>query len=408
MSTSRILQLAQLISSQTAVIDAHLQSKGLPQPSFDQDGPTEPIQEATEDVTQARTDVIEATIELRQLLQGPMQLLLPQSNLSPIVAVHRFKIASLVPINSTISFGELAVKCSLREPDLKRIIRYTAVYHRVFQEPKKGFVAHTAASKLLVENPRASSLMGLTFDECWPAHNRAVDAMAQRSEEPNVSGYALANNTTLNTFQFFSKNPSRAQKFANAMSTTSQTSLDGLSSNFPCTVVDVGGSQGHVSVDLSRKFPNLHFIVEDLPEVVEGGTEKLPKDVRGRVEFKAHDMFTEQPVHGAEVYLLRYVLHDWTDKYSIEILRKLVPSLKAGAKIVIQEYLLPEPGTMTISQERNMRAMDAIMLSLFNSREREASEWKELFTAADPRFKSFTVNRIKGGSAGVVYVEWTP
>ena len=82
MSTSRIIQLAKIISSQTSLIDQHLQSNHLPEPSFHQDGPTEPIQKETPDIQRAKTDVIEATIELRQLLEGPMKLVLPEVCLS--------------------------------------------------------------------------------------------------------------------------------------------------------------------------------------------------------------------------------------------------------------------------------------------------------------------------------------
>jgi hypothetical protein len=39
--------------------------------------------------------------------------------------------------------------------------------------------------------------------------------------------------------------------------------------------------------------------------------------------------------------------------------------------------------------------MDATMLSLFNSREREEADWKALFTLADKRFTSLTASRIK-------------
>jgi hypothetical protein len=41
-------------------------------------GPTEPVQKATTEVDKAKKDVIEATIELRHLLEGPMKLLLPE------------------------------------------------------------------------------------------------------------------------------------------------------------------------------------------------------------------------------------------------------------------------------------------------------------------------------------------
>lgn len=100
-----------------------------------------------------------------------MQNLL-QSNFSPLAAIYRFKIASFVPLNGSISFSDLAAKCGLLEHDLRRIIRYSVVYHRVFCEPEKGFVAHTAASTLLAENGMIGDLMGLTFEECWPAHGK--------------------------------------------------------------------------------------------------------------------------------------------------------------------------------------------------------------------------------------------
>lgn len=51
--------------------------------------------------------------------------------------------------------------------------------------------------------------------------------------------------------------------------------------------------------------------------------------------------------------------------------------------------------------------MDAIMMSLFNSREREAEEWEDLFKQVDERFGNVIVNRIgKNGSTGVISTEW--
>ncbi|QGA21491.1 hypothetical protein EYB26_009202 [Talaromyces marneffei] len=423
MSTSRITQLAQIICSQASIINQHLQSNHLPEPSFDQDGPTVPIQNETLSIQKAKTDVIEATIELRQLLEGPMKLVLPESNFTPLVAVHRFKIASHVPLNGTISFSELATKCGLLEHDLKRIIRYTVIHHRVFVEPKKGFVAHTAASRLIAENPIAGHLMGLTFDECWPAHNHAVEAISHKSASANISGYAIANNTgPLNTFQYLSEHKERATRFAFAMATTSKASLDALSTDFPWSdlsttsgsvVVDVGGSKGHVSLHLARIYPHLKFIVQDLPEVIDGAADQLLSSeanndaLKGRIEFVPHDMFEEQPVKNADIYLFRYVLHDWGDKYCIDVIRNLIPALKRGAKIVIQDHVLPEPGTMGLLQEMQMRSMDAIMMSLFNSREREADEWRDLFSQADEKFGNVMVHRIgENGSSGIISAEW--
>jgi trans-aconitate methyltransferase len=132
-------------------------------------------------------------------------------------------------------------------------------------------------------------------------------------------------------------------------------------------VVDVGGSQGHVSLALARKFKNLSLVVQDMERVVENMT--VPEDLQGRLRFMAHDLFAPQPVKGADVYYLRWVLHNWSDKYCVLMLRALVPALKPGAKVIIQESLMPEPGTIALWKEKNLRS------------ERNNPEW--FWTCAD-------------------------
>lgn len=51
--------------------------------------------------------------------------------------------------------------------------------------------------------------------------------------------------------------------------------------------------------------------------------------------------------------------------------------------------------------------MDAIVMSLFNSRERDEADWKSLFDTADQRFGSFVARRIKENpSTGIIVAEW--
>lgn len=51
--------------------------------------------------------------------------------------------------------------------------------------------------------------------------------------------------------------------------------------------------------------------------------------------------------------------------------------------------------------------MDAIMLSLFNSRERDEDDWRELFALADNRFTGYKATRIKENmSTGIMVAEW--
>lgn len=121
------------------------------------------------------------------------------------------------------------------------------------------------------------------------------------------------------------------------------------------TVVDVGGSHGAVSIELARRFPSLRFVVQDRDEVIAESSSMVPEDVADRVTFMAYDFFTEQLVKNADVYFFRWIFHNWSDKYCVKIIRALIPALKPGAWLLIQEILLPEPGTMSCYQERKMR-----------------------------------------------------
>ena len=121
------------------------------------------------------------------------------------------------------------------------------------------------------------------------------------------------------------------------------------------TVVDVGGSHGSLSIAIAQRFPTLRCIVQDKPEVVSLGQESLPAHLSGRVSFMGHDFFAAQPVKDADIYILRWILHDWSDKYATRILQQLTPALKSGARILIIEQVLPEPGTMSKYQEKSIR-----------------------------------------------------
>ena len=169
---ARILELATQISKDTGKVNDYLVSKGLPQPSFGIDGPTNLSLESPE-AEAARLNAIGASMELADLLQGPVSCLRPAINASSLEAIYRWNIPSKVPLDGgQISFSALAEECSMYEPNLRRILRYAILYHRVFQEPRPGFVTHSAASALLVKDPATFDALGMMYDESWQAFAR--------------------------------------------------------------------------------------------------------------------------------------------------------------------------------------------------------------------------------------------
>lgn len=120
------------------------------------------------------------------------------------------------------------------------------------------------------------------------------------------------------------------------------------------SVVDLGGANGHASIALASKYKNLRFEVQDLPSVIEAAKVEVPTDLEGRVTMKAHDFKQPQPTQ-ADVYLLRQILHDWPDFECVKILQALVPSLKPGARVLINDHLVLPPGAVSPLYERHIR-----------------------------------------------------
>lgn len=396
MASTRIADLAAQIQENTAKVDQYLREKSLPSPSFDVDGPVD-FNIEDEDIQEAREKALESSLELHQLLLGPAMCLRPvvciqklqasrlsltvsslQLNGVSLQAIYKYDIASHVPIRGEISFPNLATKCGLSETNLRRIVRFAIAYHRVFQEPRKGHVSHSAASRKLAEDANTKACLGYMFDEVWQSFAHTVEAMEKfRSDEPNKSGWSLSQRTDMPVWEYYASHPDMAKRFAGSMSALSDgigLSPSFLSKSYPWSsiphhannnnnnnstkqgiVVDVGGSRGNISIALAQTHPHLHFIVQELPDMIRGAQDAVPADVADRVEFMPHDFFLPQPVEAADVYLFRNIFHNWSDAHVVKILRATIPALKAGARVVANDYLIPEPMTMSPSKEREIR-----------------------------------------------------
>lgn len=119
-------------------------------------------------------------------------------------------------------------------------------------------------------------------------------------------------------------------------------------------VVDVGGGQGHIAIDLASRFGDLEFVVQDMGKMIENAEARLTPEVEGRVRFMEHDLFALQTV-SADVLFFRWVFHNWSDKYCIDILRAQIPALRPGVQILIQDGCMPEPGTVPLWREKYLR-----------------------------------------------------
>ena len=190
-----------------------------------------------------------------------------------------------------------------------------------------------------------------------------------------LQGFNLAHGTSLTFFDAVAMDPSRQQRYSQAMSWLN--AGPGLEpkyvlDNYPwhtlgeATVVDIGGAYGHVSIALSQRFPALTCIVQDQPEVVATGQSLLAQSglSNSQVSFMEHDFFTEQPLREVDIFYLRTVLHDWSDVHAIRILRALIPALKPSSRILINEQIIPESSTTSSYLQKHFRYGNSLRMLL--------------------------------------------
>jgi hypothetical protein len=308
-------------------------------------------------------------------------------------AVIRYDIARSFPTDSTITIPEIAEKSGLNVDDVQRIIRH-ALTQGLFREPRSGAIAHSATTQAIVKVPYDADWLAAALQRMGTVSGHVVDAMQKwpGSQEPTQAAYNMAYDTDLPFFVHLSQDETKFKQFTSAMTFFTSTpamkpyiAVDGFdwAQHVSDTIVDVGGSHGVVALKLAEKYPEMKIVVQDRPEVVASAPQKPEL---GHVEFRAHDFFRMQPIKGADVYFYRWILHDWSDKYCVLILRCLIPALKKGAKVILMDSIVPEPGTLTPFQEKPIRAFDIMMKCLFNGKERTEGDWMKLVREANEKF----------------------
>ncbi|GAB1191677.1 hypothetical protein APSETT444_000859 [Aspergillus pseudonomiae] len=412
MESTRLLELAATITTAVNAIHSHLTDQNLPYPSFEPGAPTA----LPEELASSQNALIDAISEISDLVIGPVDAMTSGSsqNYVSLSVIRRFNIANSFVPGEERTFAQISADTGLSRSMVKRILRHAMTF-RVFKEPREGVVAHTARSALL-RSQEAVDFIAVGLEEMDPAALRAAEALQKwpGSEEPNHTGFALVNRTDIPTYKVLEGDPARAARFANTMSImTNGKGFDvshvvngyDWSALNSATVVDIGGSRGHIAQAVASRFPSLSFVVQDLPSTVANAAADLPPQLVGRVSFMPHDFFNDQPVV-ADAYFLRWILHNWPDKYCVKILRALIPALRPGARIIINEICVPQPGCIPLWREKQLRTMDMGMMTLFNAQERDADEWRDLLERADPRFTFAGIHQAEGSQLALIEAVW--
>jgi hypothetical protein len=265
---------------------------------------------------------------------------------------------------------ELAARAGADEQALYRLLRTLASYG-IFSEPAPGrFALNDVAELLRADAERSLRDLVLYYggvpQQAW--------GEALYSVQTGGSAFERVFGTSI--WEYFASHPDDAAIFNGAMrggATDRAAALRAYPWKGDETVIDVGGGNGALLIDLLSHHAGLNGVVVDLPHVAVEATERIAAAaLERRCRAVAGDLFSDVPGDG-DAYVLAIVLHDWDDDPAAAILETCRKAMNPDAVLLLIEMVLAADAKSDIG-----KIIDLHMLVETGGRERTEPEWQGL------------------------------
>lgn len=142
-------------------------------------------------------------------------------------------------------------------------------------------------------------------------------------------------------------------------------------------VVDVGGGRGELLAAVLQRAPAARGVLCDQGAALDGAAALLERcGVAARCRIEAGDFFVGVPP-GADLYLLKSVLHNWDDESCRRILARCVDAMPPRARLLVIERVRPDQAGQG-PHDREVARTDLNMLVSLSGRERSRGEYARL------------------------------
>jgi hypothetical protein len=147
-------------------------------------------------------------------------------------------------------------------------------------------------------------------------------------------------------------------------------------------VADLGGGGGSLILAVLELYPRVRGMLVDLEASVEAAKARFAEEkVASRCELVVADLMQLVPA-GADVYMLKHVLHGRRDADAIGILKNCRAVIPQDGSLLIIEFILPAVVSRADAQLEGHLMSDLNMLAVTGGRERSELEWRTLLEAA--------------------------
>lgn len=265
--------------------------------------------------------------------------------------------------------AEVATSTGAHPGAMTRLLRALAAQGLLTETSPNTFALTPAGALLRRDRPDSVHAFATMFTDAAmvDAWQRLDDAV--RTGSPTFDAVFGAD-----WFTYLKDNPPLSATFNASMSQGTLLTATILPDHYPfdrfTTVADIGGGDGTLLAGILDKHQGLHGLLYDSEE----GVAQADATLSGYdVTVRTGDFFTSIP-SGADLYLIKSVLHDWDDDRCVTILRNCREVIPANGRLLIVEPVLPE--TVDDTLPPTMYLSDLNMLTLLGGQERTRAEFE--------------------------------
>ena len=278
------------------------------------------------------------------------------------------------------SSSEIARELGLDPSLTYRLLRALSSIGFLNEDNKYSFSITSLGELVRKDHPQ--TLRGVVLLEEGPEHyaiwKHLPDMIKDGKQDAFVREFGVR------IFDYIPKNPDYREVFNYAMSSYSAThtrwvleALKDYDFSGIKTICDIGGGHGHLLCNLLLEHPQLQGTILELESTIKDRhllwAEKM--GLSDRCKYLAGDMFREVP--RADAYMMKMILHDWSDKECVTILSNIQKAAPVGARVLVVEHVVPGPETPHFS-----KLFDIHMMCALTGRERTESEYADLMQKA--------------------------
>lgn len=270
----------------------------------------------------------------------------------------------------------LARQLKVHEPSLYRVLRALASVGVFAEAAGKKFRLTPLAQTL--RSDRKDSLRDyarmMIGDYSWQPWGALLHGV-------KTGGRVFDHVYRMPLFDYLQRHPDHERIFAASMASLSTTQNVAVARAYPfaqsARLVDVGGAHGHLLATILKRHRKLHGVLFDLPSVVTQAAKSgfITPALQRRCELVGGSFFDSIPA-GADTYLLKQIIHDWSDADSIKILRNCRDAMSKGGRVlVVDDVIMP-------GNKPDIGKFIDIHMMLIGGRERTRAEFRDLLASA--------------------------